>query len=75
MKAVSMAIFSGTLRRGVIFTENTTYVIEESKMYKPEKAGDYQEMDADEHPFIKVYDCLKKSVEEREARIGPRAWA
>ena len=59
--------------RGVVYTEDNTFIIELDKMYQPEEAdcthlgmwmqglGDIQVIDAGKYPFRAVYDRMKES--------------
>ena len=71
-----IAHFSGKSGRGVVYTPIGTYIIEVSKMYEPELAGntnirmlmqganDIEDVEAADFPFRKVYDLLKLKNEE-----------
>ena len=75
------ADFSPMLRRGVVYTDGGTYIIEVDKMYKPEEAGtthiamwmqgpgDIQEVEAGEYPFREVYDRMKNASDKLAREI------
>lgn len=76
-----IAHFSGTLRRGVVYADDGTYVIEVDKPNQPELAGhthlgmwmqgpdDIVEMDADAYPFPEVYQRMKEAADAARARM------
>ncbi len=61
--------------RGIVYTNDDTYVIEVKKIYQPELAGsthlemwmqwssDIQTMDAGEFPFTTVYDAMETAYQ------------
>lgn len=80
----AVAHFSPSLKHGVVYTNDNTYVIEVGKMYQPEEAGtthlgmwmqgpdDLQKMKAGAYPFRNVYDSMKKKSDKFLAEILSR---
>lgn len=77
----SIAHFSPTLARGVVYMKGRTYIIQVGKMYQPEDAGatnigmwmqgpsDIQQMESGGPPFTAVYDRMRRMAEAAEAEL------